>query len=1000
MFTHENIFVNDIKTNLSKNTVHLQFNNHQKSNSDNDEDCSCNSCECSTCIDEDNYDENIIVDNNTVSINSHQSINISTREQIDKTSCQTSNISHINDSHNCLNKYNRLSINSNRPSINPIKESNMKSITSEIKDIISTPVEFVSTKRINEQMIEHQSSTDQQKSEHFQLIENYEMDEQKLSKIDFEHIYNIIDQSYTKIPILYNSIKQTKLDIDFILSVNDYLDRLKSNIYKDLIRRETLLRNGKNHTKKLISLIRYICKISYEQALEIANDSMTSKRAIVYTMAAIDYILQGNFLQKKPLFNYILNEYISMWLHENLRIIQEDFSIIVENGTKNNFFLLCICLFHKLESICAINWERLQMIQNYRLTHFNQLMKPTSIKLETNKNFLLLFGKPLISTMIKSQIPITSLYSNRTDNEINNINEIQQIFKNSIAKILLEQSDVSKNNLTVENDKLTSCQSHSQQIITPTIETTSSISTKLINVDLNSKNKELSQSLSILDEKQSMIEKYEQDQIKSSLSMPDQQNNPKLNIISDTYTQFVEPVLLPRYLSSTSSSTKPFLLSSLSDKFEEQKSSLPSESKLVHLEHHQLSVLMESMSKQNPSSTSTSIHVDQSFSPINSSLSYSQPSENIINNISTVVKSTEQINSSNEPIFTYKSINQISESFSNISTPSMFNKTEPQNNAQKIPDINDIMQQSKSQNDDYLIQEPISLTFSSPKKPFTNDHISSSLDQTLSNKSITINSKAILDREVNELIHFLQELAYSSLSIQQENKTSPSLKLLESCLKQSTTDPKLIIEQIQNTHPQLSLSAKDPLFLAAFTRVLRKELRDAEILRKIDFEQLNEDSQNIGHLSFETKNILKLPNIDKSLKNKNIPAGDNIDQSRISIEVTHDPSRCRTNSEFSDYQYQPCTQQEQHQQFNHYSLFESMNTKSRNTILSSTESNNKQLLTSLESKHPPQRWYWTYSNKFSSCKNCIVTSNSLYCERNSLNKSTYSITVEHSDEFQ
>ncbi|CAF4743510.1 unnamed protein product [Rotaria sp. Silwood2] len=89
MFTHENIFVNDIKTNLSKNTVHLQFNNHQKSNSDNDEDCSCNSCECSTCIDEDNYDENIIVDNNTVSINSHQSINISTREQIDKTSCQT-----------------------------------------------------------------------------------------------------------------------------------------------------------------------------------------------------------------------------------------------------------------------------------------------------------------------------------------------------------------------------------------------------------------------------------------------------------------------------------------------------------------------------------------------------------------------------------------------------------------------------------------------------------------------------------------------------------------------------------------------------------------------------------------------------------------------------------------------------------------------------------------------------------------------------------------------
>ncbi|CAF3983823.1 unnamed protein product, partial [Rotaria sp. Silwood1] len=171
-----------------------------------------------------------------------------------------------------------------------------------------------------------------------------------------------------------------------------------------------------------------------------------------------------------------------MWLHESLRIIQEDFSIIVENGTKKNFFLLCICLFHKLESICAINWERLQMLQNYRLTHFNQLMKPISINLEINKHFLLLFGKPLISTMKKSQLPITSLYSNRTDNEINNINEIQQIFKTSIAKILLEQSYISKTNSIIEDDKLPSYQSHSQQIITPTIGITSSTSTKLINV--------------------------------------------------------------------------------------------------------------------------------------------------------------------------------------------------------------------------------------------------------------------------------------------------------------------------------------------------------------------------------------------------------------------------------------------------------------------------------------------------------------------------------------
>jgi hypothetical protein len=63
--------------------------------------------------------------------------------------------------------------------------------------------------------------------------------------------------------------------------------------------------------------------------------------------------------KEKALFNYIINEYISMWLHENLRIIQEDFSIIIENGTKKNFFLLCICLFQKLESICAINWVKI-----------------------------------------------------------------------------------------------------------------------------------------------------------------------------------------------------------------------------------------------------------------------------------------------------------------------------------------------------------------------------------------------------------------------------------------------------------------------------------------------------------------------------------------------------------------------------------------------------------------------------------------------------------------
>lgn len=97
--------------------------------------------------------------------------------------------------------------------------------------------------------------------------------------------------------MLYNSIKQTKLDPDFILSLNDYLDRLKANIYKDLIRQDTLVRNGKNHVRNLVRLIRCICKISYEQALEITHDALAVKRAVLYTMTAIDHILQVHFPQ-------------------------------------------------------------------------------------------------------------------------------------------------------------------------------------------------------------------------------------------------------------------------------------------------------------------------------------------------------------------------------------------------------------------------------------------------------------------------------------------------------------------------------------------------------------------------------------------------------------------------------------------------------------------------------------------------------------------------------
>lgn len=76
-------------------------------------------------------------------------------------------------------------------------------------------------------------------------------------------------------------------------------------------------------------------------------------------------------------------------------------------------------------------------------------MKLESMKLEKNKDFSLLFGKPLLSTMKRSQIPETLLYSNRTEDETNSINSINQIFRHCIADILLEQSSISKANVNV-----------------------------------------------------------------------------------------------------------------------------------------------------------------------------------------------------------------------------------------------------------------------------------------------------------------------------------------------------------------------------------------------------------------------------------------------------------------------------------------------------------------------------------------------------------------------
>ena len=82
-------------------------------------------------------------------------------------------------------------------------------------------------------------------------------------------------------------------------------------------------------------------------------------------------------------------------------------------------------------------------------------------------------------------------------------------------------------------------------------------------------------------------------------------------------------------------------------------------------------------------------------------------------------------------------------------------------------------------------------------------------------------------------------------------------------MKEYQTDPQFIIDQVHQTDPQTTSTVKDPLFFAAFTRTLRKELENAQSL-------------------------------DKSMLNNE----DQIDHSRVLIEVTHDPSKCTPHSDY------------------------------------------------------------------------------------------------------
>jgi hypothetical protein len=80
------------------------------------------------------------------------------------------------------------------------------------------------------------------------------------------------------------------------------------------------------------------------------------------------------------------------------------------------------------------------MIQNYRLAHFDQLMKPNSHQLEARTDFVQQMGKSVKSSQKYSSLPPTALYSNRTETELTDMENIQTRFRNSIAKLLQQCS--------------------------------------------------------------------------------------------------------------------------------------------------------------------------------------------------------------------------------------------------------------------------------------------------------------------------------------------------------------------------------------------------------------------------------------------------------------------------------------------------------------------------------------------------------------------------------
>lgn len=71
------------------------------------------------------------------------------------------------------------------------------------------------------------------------------------------------------------------------------------------------------------------------------------------------------------------------------------------------------------------------MIENFRLKN------STNKNFETNKEFLQRFGQISTLTNRKTDLPVTPLFANRTENETNRFNEIRREFRDDVVQILL-----------------------------------------------------------------------------------------------------------------------------------------------------------------------------------------------------------------------------------------------------------------------------------------------------------------------------------------------------------------------------------------------------------------------------------------------------------------------------------------------------------------------------------------------------------------------------------